>query len=219
MNHREPIGVIFDMDGVLVDSAQPHLESWQVLAEENDRSITREQFAASFGRQNNDIIPLLFGDMDAKRCAALADRKEEIYRDLVRHAPPIVSGAVELVQALHERGVLLAVGSSGPRQNIELVLAAMGVGELIPVVISGDEVQRGKPDPQVFLLARQGLGIEAGRCAVVEDAPAGIAAALSAGTRAIAILMHHPAEAFANADCIVDRLSDLTPEIIESLIG
>ena len=219
MNHRQPIGVIFDMDGVLVDSAQPHLDSWQLLAKENDRSVTREQFAATFGRQNNDIIPLLFGDMDARRCAALADRKEEIYRDLVRQAPPVVSGAIELIHALHERGVCLAVGSSGPRQNIELMLDAMGVRALIPVVITGDDVSRGKPDPEVFALACQGLGVEAVRCVVVEDAPVGIEAAMAAGTRTIAILMHHPAESFQNADCIVDRLSDLTPEKIESLVG
>ena len=219
MNHREPIGVIFDMDGVLVDSAEPHLESWQLLAKENDRSVTREQFAATFGRQNNDIIPLLFGDMDAQRCTALADRKEEIYRDLVRSAPPVVNGAVELIKALHERGVRLAVGSSGPRRNIELMLDAMGVRALIPVVITGDDVVRGKPDPEVFTLACHGLGVEAVRCVVVEDAPAGIEAALAAGTRTIAILMHHPADSFENADWIVDRLSDLTPERIESLVG
>lgn len=219
MNHREPIGVIFDMDGVLVDSAQPHLDSWQLVAKENDRSVTREQFAATFGRQNNDIIPLLFGDVDAQRCAALADRKEEIYRDLVRQAPPVVSGAIELIHALHERGVCLAVGSSGPRQNIELMLDAMGVRAMIPVVITGDDVVRGKPDPEVFTLACQGLGVEAARCVVVEDAPAGIEAALAAGSRTIAILMHHPAESFENADCIVERLSDLTPEKIASLVG
>lgn len=218
MNHRDPIGVIFDMDGVLVDSAQPHLESWQSLAKENDSSVTREQFAATFGRQNNDIIPLLFGDVDARRCAALADRKEEIYRDLVRQAPPVVSGAIELIHALRERGVCLAVGSSGPRQNIELVLDAMGVRAMIPVLITGDDVVRGKPDPEVFTLACEGLKIEAVRCVVVEDAPAGIEAAMAAGTRTIAILMHHPAESFQNADCVVERLSDLTPEKIESLV-
>ena len=212
-------GVIFDMDGVLVVSAQPHLESWQLLAKENDSSVTPEQFAATFGRQNNDIIPLLFGDVDSQRCAALADRKEEIYRDLVRQAPPVVSGAIKLIHALHERGVCLAVGSSGPRKNIELVLGAMGVREMIPVVITGDDVVRGKPDPEVFTLAWQGLGVDAVRCVVVEDAPVGIEAAIAAGTRTIAILMHHPAESFENADCIVDRLSDLTPERIESLVG
>ena len=219
MNPHQPIGVIFDMDGVLVDSAQPHLDSWQLLAKENDRTITREQFAATFGRQNNDIIPLLFGNVDAQHCAALADRKEKIYRDLVRQAPPVVSGAIELIHALHERGVCLAVGSSGPRQNIELMLDAMGVRALIPVVITGDDVSRGKPHPEVVTLACQGLGVEAVRCVVVEDAPAGIEAAMAAGTRTIAILMHHPAESFQNADCIVDRLSDLTPEKIESLVG
>ena len=219
MNHREPIGVIFDMDGVLVDSAEPHLESWQLLAKENDRSVTREQFAATFGRQNNDIIPLLFGDMDAHRCAALADRKEEIYRDLVRHAPPIVNGAVELIRSCHERGFSLAVGSSGPLKNIELVLDAMGVPGLIPVVISGDDVQRGKPDPEVFILSAERLGAPPARCVVIEDAPAGVVAAHAAGMKCIALVSTGRArKELADAELVVDSLRDVQAQQVIDLI-
>ena len=219
MNVSDAIGVVFDMDGVLVDSAMPHFRSWQLLAEENGTSVTREQFSETFGRQNEDIIPLLFGEVSPPRLRQLADRKEDLYRDLIRERAPVVEGAPELVQALHAEGVALAVGSSGPLANIELVLDAMGVHDMMSVIVSGDEVTRGKPDPQVFSLACEKLGITPSRCAVIEDAPVGVQAALAAGTRVVAVLMYHPAEAFDDADCIVNRLADLSADRLLSLVG
>jgi len=210
MSNRPNVGVIFDMDGVLVDSARPHLLSWQRLAEEIGGSVTEAHFTATFGRQNNDIVPELFGPVTDNRLRELGDRKEEIYRELIRDHPPIVTGAVELVRALRDAGVSLAVGSSGPMANVALVLDAMGVRDLIRVIVSGDDATRGKPDPEVFLLACAGLRLAPRRCVVVEDAPAGVAAARAAGARCVAVLRHHPAEAFDGADCIVPRLADLT---------
>jgi len=212
------IGVIFDMDGVLVDSARPHFTSWQQLAQEIGGRVTEQQFAATFGRQNQDIIPRLFGEVTPERLKSLGDRKEEIYRDLVRDDPPIVAGAVALVRALHDAGAALAVGSSGPLPNIELVLHAMAVRGLIEVIVSGDDVTRGKPDPQVFALVCERLGLAPDRCVVVEDAPVGVAAARAAGARSVAVLMHHRAEAFDGADRVVDRLADLTAAALLNLV-
>jgi len=204
------MGVIFDVDGVLIDSAEPHFRSWKQLAQENGATVTREQFSSTFGRQNRDIIPLLFGHVSQERQSELAERKEAIYRALIGERAPIVPGAVELARGLHEAGVALAVGSSGPSANIELVLAAMRIRELIRVVVTGDDVTRGKPDPQVFSLACRRLSLPPGCCVVVEDAPVGIEAAKSAGAKAVAVLMHHPGSAFPAADLMVDRLADLT---------
>ena len=218
MQASATVGVVFDMDGVLVDSAKPHFRSWQLLAAESGATVTEEQFTATFGRQNNDIIPLLFGEVSPARLAQLSARKEEIYRDLIRAEPPIVDGAPELVGALHNAGAALAVGSSGPRTNIELVLEAMGVRHLMSAVVSGDEVSRGKPDPLVFTLACHRLGIKPAQCVVVEDAPVGIVAATAAGAHAIALLMYHPAEAFTGADLIVTRLADLTADRVLAVV-
>ena len=217
-NAAHTFGVIFDMDGVLVDSAQPHFRSWQVLAEDNGITVTEEQFTATFGRQNADIIPILFGDASPARLQQLADQKEQIYRDLIRAHPPVVDGAPELIRSLYDAGVALAVGSSGPLANIELVLDAMGIRSLIPTIISGDEVTRGKPNPQVFRLACARLGIEPSRCVVVEDAPVGVQAARAAGMRTVAVLMYHPAEAFAESDLVVRRLRDLTVPRLRLLV-
>lgn len=212
MHSKPGLGVIFDVDGVLVDSAEAHFRSWKLLAEECGGFVTRDQFASTFGRQNRDIVPILFGDVNNSRLQALAGRKEEIYRDLIRQHPPIVEGASSLVHALHENGVHLAIGSSAPRKNIQLVLAAMGVADCISVIVSGDDVSRGKPDPQVFALAAERLGLPPGRCVVIEDAPVGIQAARAAGARTVAVLLYHSADSLADADCAVAKLADLTVE-------
>jgi len=212
------IGVIFDVDGVLVDSARPHFESWRQLAREYGGTVTEEQFTATFGRTNRDIIPILFGEVSEARMQTLGDRKEEIYRDLIRESTPIVDGAAHLIRALHDAGVLLAVGSSGPRENVDLVLEAISARDLMSAVVSADDVTRGKPDPQVFTIACERLNLDPRRCVVVEDAPAGVAAAHAAGTRAVAVLMHHPAEAFERADCVVSRLADLSVDQLISLV-
>lgn len=226
MNHDySAIGVIFDMDGVLVESADAHLASWELLASQEGVKINRAQFAATFGRQNRDIVPLLFSPASAARVKALAERKEKIYRGLIREHPPIVAGAVMLVEALHEAGVRLAVGSSAPKANIDLVLSAMGATAWICAVVSGDDVARGKPDPQVFAMAAERLGLPARRCVVVEDAPVGIQAARAAGAAAVAVLSCHAADAFeftdvaCRPDLTVDRLTDLSVARLIALVG
>lgn len=207
------------MDGVLIDSADAHWDSWRRLGEEIGVTVARERFTSTFGRQNRDIIPILFGEVDLKRSSALSKRKEAIYRDFIRDRPPIVAGAVELVRSLHAAGVALALGSSGPRDNIDLVLTAMRVADAISVIVSSDDVTRGKPDPQVFQLSIQRLGMPPEKCIVIEDAPAGVRAAKAAGARAVAVAVYHPRQAFPEADVTVDRLADLSVEQLQALVG
>jgi len=149
----ESFGVIFDMDGVLIDSADQHFESWRRMAEERGLSVTRSQFDATFGRQNRDIIPIVFGVEDPTEMQRMADRKEELYREIIRTDPPLVPGAAELVQALQATGARLAVGSSAPRANVEMVVGLLGAGDAFVALVTGDEVSQGKPDPMVFRMA------------------------------------------------------------------
>lgn len=213
----EAIGVIFDMDGVLIDSADQHFESWRRMASEIGADVTRSQFDATFGRQNRDIIPIVFDVHDPARIRWMADRKEELYREIIRTEPPLVSGAAELVLALRSRGARLAVGSSAPRANVEMVVDLLGVGDAFTALVSGDEVSRGKPDPMVFQMACERLGLEPNRCVVVEDAPAGVAAAKAAGCRVVAILIHHRREDFTGTDLFVPRLNELTADALFGL--
>jgi HAD superfamily hydrolase (TIGR01509 family) len=214
------LGVIFDMDGVLVDSYRPHLLSWQQAARENGLELTEAQFAGVFGRTSRDIIARLWpGRFSNGQIAAFDGRKEQAYRDIISHDFPEMAGAGDLVAALHAAGFATAIGSSGPPENIEVVRGALPHGDTIGATVSGAEVEHGKPDPGVFLLAAKKLGLAPAKCAVVEDATVGIEAARRAGMTAIAITGTTTREALAvRAHVVVDSLRELVPEAIAALI-
>jgi beta-phosphoglucomutase len=215
-----PRAVIFDVDGVLVDSYRGHLESWVQVAREHGLEITEEQFAKTFGRTSREIIAEFWGgDLSAERMRAVDDRKEALYRDLIRADFPAMEGASDLVRALHAAGFLLAVGSSGPPENIALSLDGLGCRDAFRVVVTGREVTRGKPDPEVFLIAAERLGIDPAACVVIEDAPAGVAAARAAGMRCVALLGTTTADRLAAADLVVASLRELDASRIDALLG
>jgi len=210
--------IIFDMDGVLIDSGEAHKESWRMLARELGAEISDERFAGLFGRSSRDIIRALYGDnLPDKTVAQYDDRKERAFRELVRGRMPAMRGAVPLVRSLFDRGFSLAVGSSGPPENIQLCLQDMAIARFFSAVVTGMDVVNGKPDPQVFLLAADRLGADPKRCVVVEDAPAGVEAARRAGMKCIALVGSHPPAKLQYADRVVTALDDITPENIQSL--
>ena len=213
--------VLFDVDGVLVDSFEAHFQSWLRLAEENGFSFTREDFTATFGRTSRDIIAALWpvDHLDAEQIRSLDDRKEALFRGLVAADFPSMDGAAELIDGLAEAGFLLAVGSSGPPENISLVLERLGRKEAFGAVVTGMDVTAGKPDPQVYLLTAERLGIEPERCVVVEDAPAGIAAARAADMASIGLASTgRTVQELRRADLVVRSLRELTPQVIRALI-
>lgn len=212
-----PAAVIFDMDGVLVDSYRPHLRSWTQLAVEHGLSITKEQFAATFGRTSREILRELFHVREPDVVRRMDDRKEAIYRDLIRGQVPVMPGAVELIISLHKAGYRLAIGSSGPQENVELVVAELGLAAWMSATVNGSDVRKGKPDPEVFLLAAERMGVPPTACVVVEDAPAGVEAARRGGMRSVALVGTHPWEALTAADLVISHLQELTPEVVEKL--
>ncbi len=213
-----PSAIIFDMDGVLVDSYRPHLESWVRLAKENGLSLTEPEFASTFGRTSREILREMFGLHDPEAIVRLDARKETIYRDLIRGRVPAMRGLRPTLEGLREAGYLLAVGSSGPPENVRLVISELSLDRWFKVVITGGDVRKGKPDPEVFLLAATKLGVSPSDCVVVEDAPAGIEAAHRAGMKAIALAGTHQADSLRGADLVITRLSDLTPQMATRLL-
>ena len=213
------LAVIFDMDGVLVDSYRAHYESWRALAEEHGIALSEARFAELFGRTSREIIGELCGPgISERRSAAMDGRKEGFYRAALEKNFPAMDGAVELIDALVAAGFVLAVGSSGPPENIELSLQKLGRAHCFAARITGMDVAHGKPDPEVFLLAAKRLGVAPSQCAVIEDAPAGIAAARAAGMTALALTGTASAAQLGNAHLIVDSLRELNPERIAHLV-
>lgn len=214
------LAVIFDMDGVLVDSYHAHFESWKQLYAELGREYSEAAFAADFGRTSRDILQRSLGDDLSEAAIRNADeRKESLYRDILREHFNAMSGATELIDALAGDGFLLAVGSSGPAANIDLSLEKLNRRDRFAAIVTGSDVTRGKPDPQVFLLAAERLQVPPDACCVVEDAPHGIEAARRAGMKRVALVGTAPRDQFAHADRVVDSLRELTPTDIRKLIG
>jgi beta-phosphoglucomutase family hydrolase len=211
--------VIFDVDGVLTDSYDSHFLSWQRMFGEVGVTFTDEQFRSTFGRTNRDIFAELYpGEMTEERSRQLGDRKEVLYREIVSDSFKPLPGAVELIDALDAAGFKLAVGSSGPPENIALTLEKLGRADRFAAAVTGADVTRGKPDPQVFLLAAERLGVPPERCAVIEDAPQGIEAANRAEMTSIALTGTTTRQNLAHAKLTIDSLDELTPQRIASLI-
>ena len=217
MNRR---AVIFDMDGVLIDSYRAHLEAWQKLGEKLGRPITEEVFVPTFGRVNREIFHHLWGDAFADaEIDRWGDWKEQAYREIILKRFPAMQGAAQLLDALKEAGFALAIGSSGPPENVAAALVGLGRPAIFDAIVHGREVTHGKPHPEVFLKAAQKLGLEPRFCAVVEDSLAGLEAAGRAGMTPIGLTGTFPRERLAGkAALVVDSLRELTPERIADLI-
>lgn len=210
--------VIFDVDGVLIDSYQAHFESWLRMFGEHGVSFTEEEFRKTFGRTSHDIIATLYGaDLSDEEIRAWDDRKEALYRDIIRENFPAIDGAVELLDDLQGAGFKLGVGSSGPPENIQLTLECLNRAKLFDAVVTRVDVTRGKPDPQVFQIVGERLGAEPAQCVVVEDAPAGIEAANRAGMASVALTGTATRTELAHARLVVDTLRELTPEVLRNL--
>ncbi len=181
--------VLWDMDGTLIDSEEFHWISWRDTMAKEGITITHEQFLASFGQRNDSIIPRWLGAASTpERIERIANAKEELYRRLVRrNGISPLPGVAIWVHRLHEQGWLQAVASSAPRANIEVVLEALAATHSFQAIVSAEDVNKGKPDPEVYLTAASRVGVSPDRCIVVEDAIAGIEGARRAGMRSIGV--------------------------------
>jgi beta-phosphoglucomutase len=220
MNHC----VIFDMDGVLVDSYRAHFESWQHVAAEQGVAYTEKQFAWSFGRTSREIIKGTWGRpaLDDAAIRAIDARKEALFREIIGRDFPMMDGARELTDALRAAGFRIAMGSSAPPENVALVLERLGGRQLFDAVVNGMDVQRGKPDPQVFLLAAERARVAPSDCVVIEDARPGIEAARRAGMASVALVSTGRTEEefrTVHPDLVVRSLRELNPQILAEVIS
>lgn len=190
------------MDGVLVNNMAVHFQAFAEMAKRYNLTADEDtDFTHLNGRGNDDIITALFPRdiIAAKGLKALADEKEALYREI--YAPSIAptKGLREVLTAIRNEGLRCAVGSSGPRENVEFVLRECNIGEFFDVRISGDMVTRCKPDPEIFLTAASRLGLNPEDCLVFEDALSGVKAAQAAGIKVIALTTTHTREQLASA--------------------
>ncbi len=209
--------VLWDMDGTLIDSEEFHWISWRDTLATEGIAITHKQFLSSFGQRNDSILSRWLGrGATPERLARISEAKEELYRELVRKKGiPVEPGVANWVRHLHGQGWLQAIASAAPRSNIEVVLDALGTAHCFQGIVSAGDVHRGKPDPEVYLLAASRVGVSPDRCIVVEDAVAGVEGARRAGMRSIGV-SHNGAH--LPADLVVSSLDLLRPDAFEVLL-
>lgn len=201
--------VIWDLDGVVLDSAEEHRWAWQRLAEDEGVTFTDEDFRASFGKRNDDIIPDYWPATSPERVRELANRKEEYYREFVRENAAFLPGAEELMRELHEIGIVQALASSTPEVNIRLIDELLGLRRYLAVLVSGETVEHGKPSPDIFLKAAEELRVPASTSVVIEDAVAGVQAARAAGMFCIAVAGRRDLPGLRAADLVVHDLTEI----------
>jgi len=207
--------VIFDMDGVLVLSAPAHWAAWVEVASQRGLPLSRAQFLSWNGLTNQDICARLWGGAATPAFVAqVAAQKESSFRARIAGAVPLAPGCRELLGELRGRGALLAVGTSAPRENVDLVLDGGGIRASFDAVVHADLVARGKPAPDIFLRAAELLGVPPSRCTVIEDAPMGVRAARAAGMAVVGVMTNHGAEELLDegARAVLPALRDVRPE-------
>ncbi|MFH1858376.1 MAG: beta-phosphoglucomutase family hydrolase [Candidatus Omnitrophota bacterium] len=212
-------GAIFDLDGVLVDTVPLHFAAWKRMFREYGKEITFEDY-----KQKVDGIPRLDGaraflaDLPEAELHKAADRKQSYFLEqLEKQEIPVYDSTVRLMRALRERGVKVAVISSS--KNCPYVLRRIGVDKELDLQISGSDITKGKPDPQIFLLAVERLGLSPEACIVFEDAALGVEAAKRARMVCVGIDRHGDPERLRKADWIVNDLDNVSMDQLEALLG
>ncbi len=215
------LGVLFDMDGVLVASGPAHAASWRLVARKHGIELSDERFRETFGRPSREIIRIVWGDhVTDEQIRAIDEEKEAAYRELIRGMVPLAIGTREVLAELQQAGFVLAVATSGPPENVELVLTETGIDRYFAATVHGFDIRRGKPAPDCFLLAAQRCGLAPSECVVVEDAPVGIEAGRAAGMKVIGLAGTHAGGRLleAGADYVVSDLRELRPTLVAALV-
>lgn len=214
------LGVIFDWDGVIIDSSRQHEESWERLAAEERRLLPSGHFKAGFGKKNEWIIPELLGwARERAEIHRLSLRKEALYRKIVlERGLSALPGVKTFLERLRDAGVPCCIGSSTHRENITAILGVLGFAGLFDDMVTAEDVTLGKPHPDVFLKAAAKIGRAPGRCVVFEDAFAGIEAARAGGMKVVGVATTHPEAALTGkVDRVVRQLDELEIEALEKL--
>ena len=214
-------GLLFDMDGTLVNNLAYHFAAFDAYAKREGFTLVEPVTLKINGMHSNDIFPMILGKEVVAEYGLdrLNREKEEVYREMYRpHIEPI-AGLLKLLHEAKDAGIKCIIGSSGCRENVEMIIEGLGIADLIDGSISGSDVTHGKPHPEIFTKAHELLGLKAEECVVVEDAVNGVVAGVAAGCKCIAVTTTATAEVLQEAGALFcfEDYSTVTIERIKGL--
>jgi len=211
--------VLFDLDGVLVDSEELSIRASNEVLGAHGIVRTKEELSRVFGRRSLDnyteLIEFRGLDLDPRE---LVSEKEEFYFKLIQGNLEPKQGVVDLIEELEESGFLIAVVSSSGLERLERTLIEIGLIEEFDLVVSGDCCEIGKPDPAPYLHAAKELGVDVRECIVIEDAEAGVKSGKAAGMKVVAVRNKNThGQDLGSADLVVSELSEVNLSVLNSL--
>jgi beta-phosphoglucomutase len=199
-------GVIFDFDGVIVDSHPAHMQAWKAFLQARGKAVSEVELAfVREGAKREEILRHFLGELTPEEVASYGAEKDRLFQARAGELK-LVPGFVEFLLKLDAIGLSSAVASSGSRGRVEQALELFNLRDRFRAVVTGNDVERGKPDPDLFLLASQALQIDPSHILVCEDAVAGVLAAKTAGMKCVGIAANgrEPLLKQAGADLVVE---------------
>ncbi len=210
--------VIWDMDGVLVDTGELHYFAWSQTLPAFDIPFSHKLFQKTFGMNNAGVLAYLLGEAPTDEFVKrVSDAKEALFRNLIRGKAILLPGVAIWLERLRETGYTQAIASSAPPANIDALVDELNIRAWFDVIVSGFDLP-GKPNPDTFLKSARLLGTAPARCIVVEDATAGVEAAKRAGMKCVAVTTTNPASLLQDADVIVEDMTMLDANTFDRLL-
>ncbi|MDB5262269.1 MAG: haloacid dehalogenase superfamily protein [Adhaeribacter sp.] len=216
---NEKFAVIFDMDGVIIDSNPYHKEAWLQFAEKHNIELKEEEVGEKiFGKTNTTALRDVFGkEFSPEENMKLGEEKEAIYRELHEKDLVPIPGVRQYLERLKQNGIPMAVATNAPVSNVDFIMERTGLRHYFEVVIDSSSVKNGKPDPEIYLKSAEKLGMPPARCIVMEDSVPGAEAGLRAGMKVIAITTTHSKEELSQTHLVIEAYEELSLEKLVSL--
>jgi beta-phosphoglucomutase len=211
-------GVIWDMDGTLIDSTEYHWRSWHDAFAAESFELSYEQFQELYGQRNIAIVRAYLGDdLPLEDIERISTNKETHYRSMVHEEGiTLLPGVQHWLDTLRDQGWQQAIATSAPRGNLDTIIDVLNIRHYFAALVDGEEVEEGKPNPQPFLLAARRLNVPPERCIVVEDSPSGIEGGRRGGMHTIGVLTSHDD---LPADIVVPTLDKLAADAFTRLLN
>jgi len=203
--------VIFDMDGVIIENSEYHKRAWDKFAEKYGKELTEEERKYHiYGTTNKTALKyILKRELTSGELNMYGAEKEEIYREIYRPYIKTTDNLIDFLDMLRGNNIDIGIATSAGKENVDFIMNNLGIQWYFKKIIDADQIEKGKPNPEIYLKAAEELGYIPAKCIAIEDTVSGIIAGKNAGMKVIAITTTHLREELEEADLVIDNFNEL----------
>jgi beta-phosphoglucomutase len=212
--------IIFDMDGVLIDSNPAHKIALKQFCKQHGHDLSEQQLREKiYGRTNKDWIPNIFPGIDEKTRQQYADEKEALFRELYAKDIVPLNGLVPFLKMLDQHNIPRAIGTSAPKPNVDFTLSKTNLENYFKIILDEKFVTRGKPDPEIYIKCVAALNFPTQKCIVFEDSISGVQAGKAAGCKVVGVTTTHTAEELGDIDFAIRDFEEISLDDLELIVN